>query len=110
MSFLFGKKPMLQAFAEVLEDGRALAAQEMKKPKYNEYAGAEPKVEILVRVQPDNELPFEARMKAGITQAYLLKAGVRVRVKYEAAKKQQVILDDENQAILERNPQLLQKQ
>jgi hypothetical protein len=32
---------------------------------------------------------------------------VRVRVKYEPDKKKQVILDEDTQAILERNPQLI---
>jgi hypothetical protein len=109
MNFLFGKKPTVQAFAEILEDGRMIANQEMQKPKYNEYKGSEPVLEINVRVQPANEPPFEAKMKAGLTKSFLLKPGVRVQVKYEPIKKQQVILDDENQAILERNPQLIKK-
>jgi hypothetical protein len=110
MSFLFGKKQTVQAFAEVLEDGRALANQEMKKAKYNEYQGAEPMLEIAVRVQPENEPAFEAKMKAGLTKTYLLKPGVRVQVKYEPTKKGHVVLDDDNQAILDRNPQLIKKQ
>jgi hypothetical protein len=110
MNFLFGKKQTLHALAEILEDGRMIADQEMKKPKYNDYKGSEPLLEIAVRVQPDNEPPFEAKMKAGLTKSYLLKPGVRVQVKYEPIKKQQVTLDDENQAILERNPQLIKKQ
>lgn len=109
MDFFFKKKQMLSAFAELIEDGRTLMNQELKKAKYNEYQGAEPMVEILVRVFPDNELPFEVKMKAGITKTYLLKAGVRVKVKYDAAKKQPAVLDDETQAILERNPQLIKK-
>lgn len=36
MSLLFGKKQTAQALAEVLEDGRAIINQEMKKAKYNE--------------------------------------------------------------------------
>ncbi len=110
MSFLFGKKQTLQALAEVLEDGREKANQEMKKAKYNEYAGAEPVLEISVRVLPENEPPFEAKMKAGLTKTYLLKPGVRLRVRYDPAKKQHVTLDDDNQAILDRNPQLIKTQ
>ncbi len=109
MSFLFGKKPSAQALAEVLEDGRAIFSQEMKKPNrggYHEYQGPVPMLEIAVRVQPENEPPYEAKMKVGLTTAPLLKIGVRVQVKYDPAKKQQVTLDDEIQAILERNPQL----
>jgi hypothetical protein len=38
--------------------------------------------------------------------AYLLKPGLRVLVKYDPAKKEQVTMNDETSAILERNPQL----
>ena len=106
MNFLFAKKQPISALAELLEDGRAVMNQELKKAKYNQYAGAEPLLEILVRVFPPNEAPFEARMKAGLSKADLLIAGVRVQVKFEAGKPQSVVLDDEIQTILERNPQL----
>ena len=109
MSFLFGKKPTAQALAEVLADGRAIMNQEMSKAEYNEYSGAEPMLEIAVRVLPENEPAFEAKMRAGLAHSYLLKPGVRVRVKYEPGKNQHVTLDDDNQAILERNPQLIKK-
>jgi hypothetical protein len=45
-------------------------------------------------------------MKASLLKSYLLKPGVRVRVQYDPAKKEQVIMDDEPAQILERNPQL----
>lgn len=109
MSFLFGKKQSVIALAEVLEDGRAIAAQEMQKPKYRDYAGAEPQIEVGVRVQPQNEPPFEALMKAGLTKTYLLIPGVWVQVRYDPRKPGRVNLDDENQAILERNSELLKK-
>jgi len=78
---------------------------EMKKPKYNNYSGREVFIDVAVRVQPD-EPPYEAKMKVGLLKAYLLTPGVRVRVKYDPAKKEQVIMDDEAPEILERNPQL----
>ena len=106
MSFLFGKKQTVQALAEVLEDGRALASQEMQKPKYKSYQGAEPQLKVAVRVQPKTEPPFEAQMTVGFTKTYLLKPGVRVQVKYDPARKDRVQFDDANPAILERNPQL----
>jgi hypothetical protein len=109
MKFLFGKKHTLQAFAEVLEDGLLISNQEMKKLKYNSYKGAEPLLEILVRVQPGNEPPYETIMKAGLGMMYLLKPGVRVQVKYDPARKQHVSLDDDLQAILQRNSQLIKK-
>jgi hypothetical protein len=59
-----------------------------------------------VRVQPDHEAPCEARMKVSLLNAYLLKPGIRVRVKYDPAKKDQVTMDDQAAQILERNPQL----
>ena len=59
---LFGKKKTVPALAEVLEDGRAMMNELLKQPKYNNYAGKEPRLEIRVRVQPENEPPFEATM------------------------------------------------
>ena len=106
MSFLFGKKRSVQALAEALEDGREIMNAEMKKPKYNNYSGREVYIEVGVRVQPDHEAAYETRMKVGLLNAYLLKPGVRVRVKYDPAKKEQVTMDDEPAQILERNPQL----
>jgi hypothetical protein len=106
MSFLFGKKQSVQALAEVLEDGREIMNAEMKKTKYNNYSGREVFIDVTVRVQPDNEVPYEAKMKVSLLNAYLLKPGVRVRVKYDPVKKEQVTMDDEAAQILERNPQL----
>jgi hypothetical protein len=103
---LFGKKQEVQALAEVLEDSRAKMNELMAKPKYRNYEGAEPTIEVLVRVEPTTEPAFEAKMKVGLTRSYLLKVGVRVQVKYDPAKQQQVTVDDDNQAILARNPQL----
>ena len=48
-------------------------------------------------------------MKVSLLRAHLLKPGVRVLVKYDPAKKEQVIMDDEATQILERNPQLKNK-
>ena len=106
MSFLFGKKQSVQALAEVLEDGREIMNTEMKKPKYNNYSGREVFIDVAVRVQPDHEAPYEAEMKVSLLSAYLLKPGVRILVKYDPAKKEQVTMSDETSAILERNPQL----
>ena len=109
MNLLFGKKQNVKAFAEVLEDGRAVMNREMQKPKYREYKGAEPMLEIAVRVQPENEPPFEAKMRAGMSKSYLLIAGVRVQVTFDPNQKETVTLDDTNPAILARNPQLIKK-
>ena len=106
MSFLFGKKQTVQALAEVLEDGREIMNAEMKKSKYNNYSGREVFIDVAVRVQPENEPPYEARMKVSLLRAYLLKPGVRVRVQCDPTKKEQVTMDDEAAEILERNPQL----
>jgi hypothetical protein len=106
MSFLFGKKQSVQALAEVLEDGREIMNAEMKKPKYNNYSGREVFIEVTARVQSENEPSFEAKMKVSLLKAYLLKPGVKVRVQYDPTKKEQVTMDDEVPAILERNPQL----
>ena len=106
MNFLFGKKQSVHAMAELLEDGREIMNEEMKKPKYNNYAGREVFIDVAVRVQPENEAPFDAKMKVSILKAYLLKPAVRVRVNYDPAKKEQVTMDDEPAEILERNPHL----
>jgi hypothetical protein len=106
---LFGKKESLHALAEVLEDGLALSNQEMKKLKYNTYKGAEPMFEVLVRLQPGNDPPYETRMKAGLGLMFLLKPGVRVQVSYDPGGKGLVSLEDDLQAILQRNPQLIKK-
>ncbi len=109
MLSLFRKKQAVRAFAEVLEDGRASANRELKKAKYREYRGAEPMLSIAVRVQPQNEPPFEATMKAGVSKSLLLMPGVRVQVTYDPQGKDDVVLDDELQAILDRNSQLVKK-
>jgi hypothetical protein len=106
MSFLFGKKQSAQSIAEVLEDGREIMNTEMTKPKYNNYSGREVFIDVAVRVQPVNETSYETKMKVSLLKAYLLKPGVRVLVKYDPARKEQVSMDDEVPAILERNPQL----
>lgn len=106
MNYLFGKKQSAQAIAELLEDGRQIMNEEMKKPRYNNYAGREVFIDVAVRVQPENEPPFETKMKVSLLKAYVLKPGVRVNVRYDPAKKEQVTMEDEPAAILERNPQL----
>ena len=103
---LFGKKQTVQALAVLLEDGRATMNELMQQPKYRNYAGAVPMMDVAVRVEPTTEPAFETKMKVGLTNAYLLKVGVKVQVKYDAAKPQQVEFDDDNQAVLARNPQL----
>lgn len=103
---LFGKKPAMSAIAELLEDGRAKMNELMQQPRYRNYEGAEPTIEVAVRVEPTTEPAFEARLKVGVTHAYLLKPGVRVQVTYDPTQPRQVALDDDNQAILARNPQL----
>ena len=107
MKFWFGRKKMVQALAEVLEDGREIMNQELSKSKYNQYSGNVPMIEIPVRVEPEAEPPFESIMKAGINQAYLLMQGVRVQVEYKAGEHKQVTMQDTDQAILDRNPQLI---
>jgi hypothetical protein len=74
----------------LLEDGRAMASQEIHKLKYKNFQGAESMLEIAVRVQPKSEPPFKSKMKVGLTRTFLLKTGVKVQVKYNPGKKQQV--------------------
>ena len=102
MNLFKNKKTKLMA--EVLEDGWTKADALMKK--MNNYQGAELTVEVSVRVQPDNEPPYETKMKAGVLKCYLIKPGVHVLVWAEPGKQDEVTLADEPSAILERNPQL----
>jgi hypothetical protein len=48
-------------------------------------------------------------MEFGLTKSFLLMQGVKVQVKYQKGKTQNVELDDDQQAILERNAGLLKK-
>jgi len=107
---LFGKKETVQALAEVLEDGRAMSEQKMSGIRYRDYEGREPKIDVGVRVMPEFEVPWEARMKAGIGASFLLVPGVQVLVKYEPDKKDKVELVEDAPAILARNPQMIRKQ
>jgi hypothetical protein len=66
--------------------------------------------DILVRVEPPNEPPFEAKMKAGISKTFLLVTGVRIQVQYDPTNQRKVTIDDDLQAILARNPQLSKKE
>lgn len=106
MSFSFGKKQLVQALAEVLEDGREKMNAEMNKPKYKNYSGSEVFLELAVRVHAQDESSYLAKMKVGLLNMYLLKPGVMVRVKYDPRKPAQVDYNDEPQAVLDRNPQL----
>ncbi len=106
---LFGKKQTVQALAELIDDGRAIMNEQLKRPKYNEYRGPEPMFEMLVRVYPKDEPPFEAKMKAGLSKSFLLKPGVRVQVRYDAGSHEHVELDDDIQSITARNPQLIKQ-
>jgi hypothetical protein len=108
MSFLFGKKQGAQALAELLDDGREKMNTEMQKPKFNNYSGGEVFLELAVRVQPQDEPSFDAKMKVGLLNMHLLKQGVKVQVKYDVRKPANVEYDDNPQAILDRNPQLKQ--
>jgi hypothetical protein len=103
---LFSKKQMTYALAELLEDGRERMNEEMKKPRFNNYSGPEVFLDVAVRVQPQKEPPYDAKMKVGLLNMVLLKQGVTVCVKYDPRKPERVEYDDDPQSILERNPQL----
>jgi hypothetical protein len=108
MKSLFGNKQTSQALAEVLEDGGPIFMAEMQKPNrggYREYHQV-PMLEIAARVLPENESPFETKMKVPLGVMNILKPGLRVQVKYDPARKQEVTLVDDVPAILKRNPQL----
>jgi hypothetical protein len=113
INFLFRKKQTAHAFAVTLENGREITNIEMQKLKYRRASVThqnEPMFDILVRVEPLNEPPFEAKMKAGISKTFLLITGVRIQIKYNPTNNQHVTIDDDIQAILARNPQLSKKE
>lgn len=103
---IFFKKQKIACLAQVLEDGRQLADEEMKKPKYRNYRGAEIFIPVKVRVQPSEAPAYEAAMKASIFKCVLLVPGVVVQVNYDPHHLERVELNDELQSILDRNPQL----
>jgi len=109
MGFLFRKKQWVQAFAVTLENGRDIADREMSKLRYQRKMMDEPMFDVTVRVETSDMSSFEAKMKAGLSRTFLLLPGVRVQVKYDPHHPEKVFLDDEIQAILQRNPQLLRK-
>ncbi len=105
---IFGKKSE-QAFAVVLENGREIGDLAIKKMSPRREYHDEPTVDIAVRVEANDEPSFEAKMKTGISLTFLLLKGVRVQVKYDPNHKGEVTIDDNHQAILARNPQLIKK-
>lgn len=109
MSFLVKKKLKVQAIATTLENGREILEKYASKFRLGTHYDQEFAFDILVRVEPALEPAFEARMKAGYSTIFLLLPGVRVQVVYDPADKKQVVIDDDPQAILARNPQLSKK-
>lgn len=103
---IFFKKQKVSCLAQVLEDGRQMADEEMKKSKYKNYHGSDVFILVKVRVQPDEVPAYEADMKASILKCVLLLPGVEVQVKYDPHHLERVELNDELQSILDRNPQL----
>lgn len=108
MTPLFGHRQEATALAVTLENGREVATAEMKAKahldKYKRY-GAESTYEVKVRVEPENEPPFEATMKVPGSRIYLMSAGVRIRVKYDGRDKK-VEFSDDPRDVRARNPQL----
>ncbi len=106
MKYLFGKKTQ-PALATMLENGREIGEREFQKMSPRRVYHGEPTVEIAVRVEPPDEPSFEAKMRTGVSLTFLLLKGVRVQVRYNPNHKSQVTIDDNHQAILARNPQLV---
>jgi hypothetical protein len=91
--FLFGSsKPDATATAEVLVHGRDAMNETLKSPRYNDYKGAEPMVEVAVRVTDDAGKTWDATMEAGLTVVFLLVPGMKVDVKYASKKPARVFL------------------
>ena len=106
MSLLFWKKITLRAMAVTLANGREIADIAMRGILYRNRSMKEPKFDVAVRVLPQNEPAYDAVMRAPLGKCFLLLPGVTVQVRYDPRRPRIVDLDDEVQAILERNPQL----
>jgi hypothetical protein len=117
MSFLFGKKQMLTAPAEVLEDGRPKFMEysriqmenARKRFQQSEQWTQEPKFQILVHVTPGAGAPFDAQMETGLSVVAMVRPGIRVQVEYDLKHPEQVRLVDDIYALRARNPQLIDK-
>ena len=110
MNFLFKKKPNLKpAEAICLQDGRELATQWSLKNRHNGPFKKEPTFEILVRVETQEDGAFESQMVFPLSLHFVLVSGVRVRVEYDPLNHSKVTSADTNQAILDRNPQIIKQ-
>lgn len=91
--FLFGSsKPDATATAEVLVHGREAMNETLKSPRYNNYKGAEPMVEVAVRVTDEAGKTWDATMEAGLSVVFLLVPGMKVAAKYAKKKPERVFL------------------
>jgi hypothetical protein len=64
-------------------------------------------VDVSVRVEPEGSPAFQAVMKAGILRTFVLLPGVRVHVKHKGTS--DVVLDDDDASIPERNAAILKR-
>lgn len=95
----------LPGMAEPLVEAEPLAAAKMKGIR--NYSGPEIFLDVLSRVWPtDGSVPYETTMQASLFFAHFLRPGVKVAIKIDPQNKNQVVLDDTMQDIVQRNPQL----
>ncbi len=103
---IFGSKPGW--LKQVEKNGQPAKAVVLADPKdyfkgTGGYQGADVWMDLAVRVEPGLEAPFEAKMKCQLSQIIggMIKAGLRVNVKYDPGKKDRVLLVDDVNALLQ---------
>ncbi len=103
---LFGSKPGW--LKDVEKNGQPAKALVLADPQdyfkgTGGYQGSDVWLDLEVRVEPSLEAPFEAKMKCKLSQIIggMIKAGLRVNVKYDPEKKDRVLLTDDVNALLQ---------
>jgi hypothetical protein len=65
------------------------------------YEGADLWLDLPVRVEPEGEQPFEAKMKCRLSQSLVVEAGMKVPVRYDPSRRTRVVLLGDVQTLLE---------
>ncbi len=93
---------------DVQKNGKATKAVVVSSPKDNMkgvqgYEGRDLRLEVVRRIEPADEAPFEAKMKCQLTRITfgMLESGMTVNAKYDPAHKERVVLADDPQTLLQ---------
>jgi hypothetical protein len=93
---------------DIQTNGKAAKAVIISNPKGNMnsvkgYKGRDMWLEVVARVEPVDEAPFEAKMKCQLSQIAfgMLEAGMMVNAKCDPNHKDRVVLVDDQQTLLQ---------